>query len=136
MREIQVEERGYREKRERRWRIGKGMHVDVDPILQKIYELNAIADPVQLKLYRNGIGQSTQVSFQERKILSCMDIVDGDFPTELQDTFPDVGPFQVCSYCSGGIRTTILEYMDRRGRGWGPVPEPAGSECCTGSAGR
>ncbi|XP_024122849.1 UBX domain-containing protein 11 isoform X1 [Oryzias melastigma] len=96
---------------------GRRFHIDFNLVLQNIHELNAIAaeeelfvqttarggtlsrkDPVQLKLFRNGMVMSDEPfrSYQEHSTQQFMqDIVDGYFPSELQDTFPDGVPFQV-----------------------------------------
>ncbi|XP_074540381.1 UBX domain-containing protein 11 isoform X2 [Halichoeres trimaculatus] len=92
-------------------------HMNFDLVLQRIEELNVLAgdgesfiqststgaqlakkDPIQLRLYRNGIVMFDGPfrSYQEQSTQRCMqDLMDGYFPSELQDRFPDGVPFQV-----------------------------------------
>uniref|UniRef100_A0A3P9NV46 UBX domain-containing protein 11 n=1 Tax=Poecilia reticulata TaxID=8081 RepID=A0A3P9NV46_POERE len=55
-------------------------------------------DPIQLRLYRNGIVMFDGPfrSYQEHSTQQCMqDLMDGYFPSELQQRFPDGIPFEV-----------------------------------------
>nr|XP_057940538.1 UBX domain-containing protein 11 isoform X3 [Doryrhamphus excisus] len=92
-------------------------HMDFDLLLQRIKELNILAGegesfvqstpsgaqlarkvPVQLRLYRNGIVmfEGPFRSYQEDSTQQCMqDLMDGYFPSELQDRYPDGVPFEV-----------------------------------------
>ncbi|XP_034083657.1 UBX domain-containing protein 11 isoform X1 [Gymnodraco acuticeps] len=95
----------------------RSFHMNVDLVLQRINELNILAgegecfvqststgahlakkDPVQLSLYSNGIVMFDGPfrSYQERSTQRCMqDLMDGYFPSELQERFPDGVPFEV-----------------------------------------
>nr|XP_046254403.1 LOW QUALITY PROTEIN: UBX domain-containing protein 11 [Scatophagus argus] len=94
-----------------------GFHMNFDLVLQRIRELNVLAgegecfvrstttgaqfakkDPVQLSLYRNGIVMFDGPfrSYEEESTQRCMqDLMDGYFPIELQERFPDGVPFEV-----------------------------------------
>uniref|UniRef100_A0A3Q3GYC6 UBX domain-containing protein 11 n=1 Tax=Kryptolebias marmoratus TaxID=37003 RepID=A0A3Q3GYC6_KRYMA len=91
--------------------------MNFDLVLRRIRELNVLTgegeafvqatacgaklarkDPVQLWLYSNGILMFNGPfrSYQEHSTQQCMqDIMDGYFPSELQDRFPDGVPFEV-----------------------------------------
>ncbi|XP_015236252.1 PREDICTED: UBX domain-containing protein 11 [Cyprinodon variegatus] len=94
----------------------KGFQVNFDLVLQRIRELNALAgeetfvqvtgnraklvkkDPIQLKLYKNGIVMFDGPfrSYQDQSTQRCMeDLMDGYFPSELQQRFPDGVPLEV-----------------------------------------
>ncbi|XP_040900438.1 UBX domain-containing protein 11 [Toxotes jaculatrix] len=95
----------------------KGFHMNFDLVLQRIRELNILAgegesyvqstatgaqlakkDPIQLRLYCNGIVMFDGPfrSYQEQSTQQCMqDLMDGYFPSELQERFPDGVPFEV-----------------------------------------
>ncbi|KAM4735183.1 UBX domain-containing protein 11 [Anableps anableps] len=95
----------------------RGFQMNFDLVLQRIRELNVLAgegesfvqvtgtgaklakkDPIQLKLYRNGIVMFDGPfrSYQELSTQQCMqDLMDGYFPSELQQRFPDGVPFEV-----------------------------------------
>ncbi|XP_067458114.1 UBX domain-containing protein 11 isoform X1 [Thunnus thynnus] len=95
----------------------RNFHMNFDLIQQRIKELNILAgegeffvqstatgaqlakkDPVQLKLYRNGIVMFDGPfrSYEELSTQRCMqDLMDGYFPSELQERFPDGVPFEV-----------------------------------------
>ncbi|XP_034031065.1 UBX domain-containing protein 11 isoform X2 [Thalassophryne amazonica] len=92
-------------------------HMNFDLVLKRIRELNALVgegesfiqatatgarlaqkDPIRLRLYSNGIVMFDGPfrSYQEHSTQQCMqDLMDGYFPSELQDRFPDGVPFQV-----------------------------------------
>ncbi|XP_077577014.1 UBX domain-containing protein 11 isoform X1 [Stigmatopora nigra] len=90
-------------------------HINFDLVIQTIKELNILAgepfvqstptgaqlarnDPVQLKLYSNGIVMFDGPfrSYQENSTQQCMqDLMEGYFPSELQSRFPDGVPFEV-----------------------------------------
>ncbi|XP_034552901.1 UBX domain-containing protein 11 [Notolabrus celidotus] len=92
-------------------------HMNFDIVLQRIRELNVVSgegesfiqptstgaqlakkDPIQLSLYSNGIVMFDGPfrSYQEQSTQECMqDLMDGYFPSELQDRFPDGVPFKV-----------------------------------------
>ncbi|CAG6015791.1 unnamed protein product [Menidia menidia] len=92
-------------------------HMNFDLVVQRIRELNVLAgegesfvqstatgaklakkEPVQLRLYSNGVVMFDGPfrSFQEDSARQCMqDLMDGYFPSELQQRFPDGVPFQV-----------------------------------------
>ncbi|XP_014866003.1 PREDICTED: UBX domain-containing protein 11 [Poecilia mexicana] len=94
-----------------------GFHMNFDLVLLRIRELNVLAgegesfvqatgtgaklakrDPIQLRLYRNGIVMFDGPfrSYQEHSTQQCMqDLMDGYFPSELQQRFPDGVPFEV-----------------------------------------
>ncbi|XP_043972393.1 UBX domain-containing protein 11 [Gambusia affinis] len=94
-----------------------GFQMNFDLVLRRIRELNVLAgegesfvqttgtgaklakkDPIQLKLYRNGIVMFDGPfrSYQEHSTQQCMqDLMDGYFPSELQQRFPDGVPFEV-----------------------------------------
>nr|XP_019946802.1 PREDICTED: UBX domain-containing protein 11 [Paralichthys olivaceus] len=94
-----------------------GFHMNFDLVLQRIKELNILAgegesfvrstatgaqlaqkDPVHLRLYSNGIVMFDGPfrSFRKHSTQQCMqDLMDGYFPSELQDRFPDGVPFKV-----------------------------------------
>uniref|UniRef100_A0A3Q0RVZ4 UBX domain-containing protein 11 n=1 Tax=Amphilophus citrinellus TaxID=61819 RepID=A0A3Q0RVZ4_AMPCI len=96
---------------------GRGFHMNFDLVLQRIRELNIFAgegesfvqttatgaqlatkDPIPLRLYRNGIVMFDGPfrSYQEHSTQQCMqDLMDGYFPSELQERFPDGVPFEV-----------------------------------------
>ncbi|XP_068179359.1 UBX domain-containing protein 11 isoform X2 [Antennarius striatus] len=89
--------------------------MNFDLVLQRIKDLNAgegecfvqstctgaqlaKKNPVHLSLYSNGIVifDGPFRSYQEHSTQQCMqDLMDGYFPTELQETFPDGVPFEV-----------------------------------------
>ncbi|XP_051922664.1 UBX domain-containing protein 11 isoform X3 [Hippocampus zosterae] len=93
----------------------QNFHMDFDLVIQTIKELNILAgesfvrftptgaqlarnDPVQLKLYSNGIVMFNGPfrSYRENSTQQCMqDLMEGYFPSELQDRFPDGVPFEV-----------------------------------------
>ncbi|KAM7382667.1 hypothetical protein PAMP_002389 [Pampus punctatissimus] len=95
----------------------RNFHMNFDLVQQRIKELNILAgegesfiqstatgaqlakkDPVQLRLYSNGIVMFDGPfrSYQELSTQRCMqDLMDGYFPSELQERFPDGVPFQV-----------------------------------------
>ncbi|KAG8010196.1 UBX domain-containing protein 11 [Nibea albiflora] len=92
-------------------------HMNFDLVLQRIRELNILAgegecfvrstatgaqlakkDPIQLSLYSNGIVmfEGPFRSYEEHSTQRCMqDLMDGYFPSELQERFPDGVPFEV-----------------------------------------
>ncbi|XP_077432071.1 UBX domain-containing protein 11 isoform X2 [Vanacampus margaritifer] len=92
----------------------QNFHMDFDLVIQTIKELNILAgepfiqstptgaqlarnDPVQLKLYSNGIVMFNGPfrSYQEKSTQQCMqDLMEGYFPSELQSRFPDGVPFE------------------------------------------
>ncbi|XP_005744507.1 UBX domain-containing protein 11 isoform X1 [Pundamilia nyererei] len=96
---------------------GRGFHINFDLVLQRIRELNvflgegesfvqmtatgaqlAKKDPIPLRLYRNGIVMFDGPfrSYQEHSTQQCMqDLMDGYFPSELQERFPDGVPFEL-----------------------------------------
>ncbi|XP_068592011.1 UBX domain-containing protein 11 isoform X2 [Cebidichthys violaceus] len=98
----------------------RSFYMNFDLVLQRIRELNILAgegecfvqstatgahlakkDPIQLGLYRNGIVmfEGPFRSYQEHSTQRCMqDLMDGYFPSELQERFPDGVPFEVCFY--------------------------------------
>ncbi|XP_077383197.1 UBX domain-containing protein 11 isoform X2 [Festucalex cinctus] len=93
----------------------QNFRVDFNLVIQTIKELNILAgepfvrstrtgaqlarnDPVQLKLYSNGIIMFNGPfrSYQEDSTQQCMqDLMEGYFPSELQSRFPDGVPFEV-----------------------------------------
>ncbi|KAM4569107.1 UBX domain-containing protein 11 [Fundulus diaphanus] len=95
----------------------RGFQMNFDLVLKRIRELNVLAgegesfvqatgtgaklakkDPIQLKLYRNGIVMFDGPfrSYQECSTQQCMqDLMDGYFPSELEQRFPDGMPFEV-----------------------------------------
>ncbi|XP_054477213.1 UBX domain-containing protein 11 [Anoplopoma fimbria] len=95
----------------------RSFNMNFDLVLQSIRELNILAgegecfvkstatgaqlakkDPIQLGLYRNGIVMFDGPfrSYREISTQRCMqDLMDGYFPTELQERFPDGVPFEV-----------------------------------------
>uniref|UniRef100_A0A3Q2TD97 UBX domain-containing protein 11 n=1 Tax=Fundulus heteroclitus TaxID=8078 RepID=A0A3Q2TD97_FUNHE len=95
----------------------RGFQMNFDLVLKRIRELNVLAgegesfvqatgtgaklakkDPIQLKLYGNGIVMFDGPfrSYQERSTQQCMqDLMDGYFPSELEQRFPDGMPFEV-----------------------------------------
>ncbi|XP_068614740.1 UBX domain-containing protein 11 [Brachionichthys hirsutus] len=92
-------------------------HMNFDLVLQRIRDLNFLAgegecfvqstitgaqlakkNPIGLSLYRNGIVMFDGPfrSYQEQSARQCMqDLMDGYFPAELQERFPDRVPFEV-----------------------------------------
>ncbi|KAM6909693.1 UBX domain-containing protein 11 [Xenentodon cancila] len=94
----------------------RSFHINFDLVLQRIKELNVIAgegecfvqttltgaklakkDPVPLRLYSNGMVMFDGPfrSYQEPSTQQCMqDLMDGYFPSELQQRFPDGVPFE------------------------------------------
>ncbi|XP_028326320.1 UBX domain-containing protein 11 [Gouania willdenowi] len=92
-------------------------HMDFDLVLQRISDLNILAgkgeyfvqttatgarlaekDPIKLSLYSNGIIMLDGPfrSYEEPSTQWCLqDLMDGFFPAELKDRFPDGVPFQV-----------------------------------------
>ncbi|XP_004576436.2 UBX domain-containing protein 11 isoform X1 [Maylandia zebra] len=96
---------------------GRGVHINFDLVLQRIRELNVLLgegesfvqmtatgaqlakkDPIPLRLYRNGIVMFDGPfrSYQEHSTQQCMqDLMDGYFPSELQERFPDGVPFEL-----------------------------------------
>ncbi|XP_034410354.1 UBX domain-containing protein 11 [Cyclopterus lumpus] len=94
-----------------------GFNMNFDLVLQRTRELNFLSgegecfvqstatgaqlakkDPIQLGLYRNGIVmfEGPFRSYQEHSTQRCMqDLMDGYFPSELQERFPDGVPFEV-----------------------------------------
>ncbi|CAK6967550.1 UBX domain-containing protein 11 [Scomber scombrus] len=95
----------------------RNFHMNFDLVQQRIMELNILAgegeyfvqstatgaqlakkDPIQLRLYRNGIimFDGPFRSYGELSTQRCMqDLMDGYFPSELQERFPDGVPFEV-----------------------------------------
>ncbi|CAJ1061544.1 UBX domain-containing protein 11 [Xyrichtys novacula] len=95
----------------------KNFHMNFDLVLQRIRELNILAgegesfiqststgaqlakkDSIQLRFYSNGIVMFDGPfrSYQEQSTQQFIqDLMDGYFPTELQDRFPEGVPFQV-----------------------------------------
>ncbi|XP_039660948.1 UBX domain-containing protein 11 isoform X2 [Perca fluviatilis] len=95
----------------------RSFHMNFDLVLQRIKELNILAgegecfvqstatrgqlakkDLIQLSLYSNGIVMFDGPfrSYQEHSTQRCMqDLMDGYFPSELQERFPDGVPFEV-----------------------------------------
>uniref|UniRef100_A0A1A7YDQ4 UBX domain-containing protein 11 n=1 Tax=Iconisemion striatum TaxID=60296 RepID=A0A1A7YDQ4_9TELE len=95
----------------------RSFSMNFDLVLQRIQDLNILTgegqcfiqttasgaklakkDPVPLKLYGNGIMMFDGPfrSFQEQSTQRCMqDLMDGYFPSELQQRFPDGVPFEV-----------------------------------------
>lgn len=96
---------------------GRGFHINFDLVLQRIRELNILLgegesfvqmtatgaqlakkDPIPLRLYRNGIVMFDGPfrSYQEHSTQQCMqDLMEGYFPSELQERFPDGVPFEL-----------------------------------------
>ncbi|KAG7475518.1 hypothetical protein JOB18_032895 [Solea senegalensis] len=96
---------------------GRDFHMNFDLVLQRIKDMNIVAgegetfvqstptgaqlarkDPVQLRLYSNGIVMFDGPfrSYQENSTQQFMrDLMDGYFPSELQERFPDGVPFEV-----------------------------------------
>ncbi|KAM8869538.1 UBX domain-containing protein 11 isoform 2-T2 [Spinachia spinachia] len=92
-------------------------HMNFDLVQQRITELNVLAgegecvvqstatgaqlakrEPIQLRLFCNGIVMfgGPFRSYQELSTQRCMnDLMDGYFPSELQERFPDGVPFEV-----------------------------------------
>ncbi|XP_061919036.1 UBX domain-containing protein 11-like isoform X2 [Entelurus aequoreus] len=95
----------------------RNFHLDFELVLKRIKELNILAgegesfiqstrrgaqlarkDPVQLRLYKNGIVmfEGPFRSYQEDSTQQCMqDFMEGYFPSELQSRYPDGVPFEV-----------------------------------------
>ncbi|XP_071326276.1 UBX domain-containing protein 11 isoform X2 [Trachinotus anak] len=95
----------------------RAFHMNFDLVLQRITGLNILAgegesfvqstatgaqlakkDPIPLRLYSNGIVMFDGPfrSYQEHSTQQCMqDLMDGYFPSELQERFPDGVPFEV-----------------------------------------
>ncbi|KAI3360428.1 hypothetical protein L3Q82_002330 [Scortum barcoo] len=95
----------------------RSFRMNFDLVLQRIKELNILAgegecfvqstatgaqlakkDPIPLSLYRNGIVMFSGPfrSYEEHSTQLCMrDLMDGYFPSELQERFPDGVPFEV-----------------------------------------
>ncbi|XP_047186512.1 UBX domain-containing protein 11 isoform X2 [Scophthalmus maximus] len=95
----------------------RDFHMNFDLVQQRIKELNVLAgegesfvrstatgaqlakkDPIQLRLYSNGIVMFDGPfrSYQEHSTQQCMkDLMDGYFPSELHERFPDGVPFEV-----------------------------------------
>ncbi|XP_026225692.1 UBX domain-containing protein 11 isoform X2 [Anabas testudineus] len=95
----------------------RNFNMNFDLVLQRIKELNVLAgegesfvqttatgaqltrkDPVQLRLYSNGIVMFDGPfrSYEDRSTQQCMqDLMDGYFPSELQERFPDGVPLEV-----------------------------------------
>uniref|UniRef100_A0A3B4UXL2 UBX domain-containing protein 11 n=1 Tax=Seriola dumerili TaxID=41447 RepID=A0A3B4UXL2_SERDU len=96
----------------------RDFHMNFDLVMLRIMELNILAgegesfvqstatgaqlakkEPIQLRLYSNGIVMFDGPfrSYQEHSTQQCMrDLMDGYFPSELQERFPDGVPFEVC----------------------------------------
>ncbi|XP_035807890.1 UBX domain-containing protein 11 isoform X2 [Amphiprion ocellaris] len=96
---------------------GSSFYMNFDLVLQRIRDLNILSgegesfvertatgaqlakkDPVQLRLYSNGIVMFDGPfrSYQEHSTQQCMqDLMDGYFPSELSERFPDGVPFEV-----------------------------------------
>ncbi|CAL8297944.1 unnamed protein product [Gadus morhua 'NCC'] len=94
-----------------------GFQVDFDLLLQNVRQLNLLAgegesfvqptamgaqlatrEPIQLRLYSNGIlmFEGPFRSHREASTQRCLqDLMDGYFPSELQERFPEGVPFQV-----------------------------------------
>ncbi|KAG9283853.1 UBX domain-containing protein 11 isoform X1 [Astyanax mexicanus] len=129
------------------WRPGAsvvpGFSVNFDLVVQNVLDLNILAgegescvtsvpggarltrpDPVSLQLYKNGIVMFNGPfrSYQDPSTQRCMqDLMDGYFPSELQDRFPD------------GV---IFQIQDRRGeefRGRRPIGFPGKGHTVGGS---
>ncbi|XP_040923584.1 UBX domain-containing protein 11 isoform X2 [Betta splendens] len=101
------------------WQTGTSLGkftMNFDLVLQRVRELNVLAgegesvvqttatgaqlsrkDPVQLRLYRNGIVMfhGPFRSYQDRSTQCMQDLMDGYFPSELQQRFPDGVPLEV-----------------------------------------
>nr|XP_040020084.1 UBX domain-containing protein 11 isoform X2 [Gasterosteus aculeatus aculeatus] len=97
--------------------VAPGFRMNFDLVQRRIVELNVLAgegecfvrptatgarlakrEPIQLGLYRDGIVMFDGPfrSYQERSTQRCMnDLMDGYFPSELQERFPDGVPFEV-----------------------------------------
>ncbi|XP_022049100.2 UBX domain-containing protein 11 isoform X2 [Acanthochromis polyacanthus] len=97
--------------------VGSSFYMNFDLVLQRIRDLNILSgegesfvqttaigaqlakkDPVQLRLYSNGIVMFDGPfrSYQEHSTQQCMqDLMDGYFPSELSERFPDGVPFEV-----------------------------------------
>ncbi|XP_022609243.1 UBX domain-containing protein 11 isoform X2 [Seriola dumerili] len=95
----------------------RDFHMNFDLVMLRIMELNILAgegesfvqstatgaqlakkEPIQLRLYSNGIVMFDGPfrSYQEHSTQQCMrDLMDGYFPSELQERFPDGVPFEV-----------------------------------------
>ncbi|XP_053288000.1 UBX domain-containing protein 11 isoform X3 [Pleuronectes platessa] len=95
----------------------RDFHMNFNLVLQRIKELNILAgegesyvrstatgaqlaqkDPVHLRLYSNGIVMFDGPfrSYRDQSTQQCMqDLMDGYFPSELQDRFPDGIPFKL-----------------------------------------
>uniref|UniRef100_A0A672GB60 UBX domain-containing protein 11 n=1 Tax=Salarias fasciatus TaxID=181472 RepID=A0A672GB60_SALFA len=95
--------------------------VNFDLVVQSIRELNILAgegesfvrttagraqlaqkEPIQLSLYSNGIlmFDGPFRSYRDLSTQQCVtDLMDGYFPSELQDRFPDGAPFEVRPFC-------------------------------------
>ncbi|XP_041843589.1 UBX domain-containing protein 11 [Melanotaenia boesemani] len=95
----------------------RNFHMNFDLVLQRINELNVLAGegesyvqttatgaklstkaPIQLRLYSNGIVMFDGPfrSYQEESTQMCIqDLMDGYFPSELLERFPDGKPFEV-----------------------------------------
>ncbi|KAM4633813.1 UBX domain-containing protein 11 [Polymixia lowei] len=95
----------------------RNFHMNFDLVLQNIKELNILGgegesyvqatargaqlakkDPIPLRLYSNGIlmFDGPFRPYQEHSTQQCMqDLMDGYFPSELQERFPDGVPFEV-----------------------------------------
>ncbi|XP_063735596.1 UBX domain-containing protein 11 isoform X2 [Eleginops maclovinus] len=104
-------------------------HMNFDLVLQSVKELNILGgegecfvqstptgahlakkDPVQLSLYSNGIVMFDGPfrSYQEHSTQRCMqDLMDGYFPSELQERFPDGVPFEVHDRRDEGFITRL-----------------------------
>ncbi|XP_023275540.1 UBX domain-containing protein 11 isoform X2 [Seriola lalandi dorsalis] len=96
----------------------RDFYMNFDLVMLRIMELNILAgegesfvqstatgaqlakkEPIQLRLYSNGIVMFDGPfrSYQEHSTQQCMrDLMDGYFPSELQERFPDGVPFEVC----------------------------------------
>ncbi|XP_023275543.1 UBX domain-containing protein 11 isoform X4 [Seriola lalandi dorsalis] len=95
----------------------RDFYMNFDLVMLRIMELNILAgegesfvqstatgaqlakkEPIQLRLYSNGIVMFDGPfrSYQEHSTQQCMrDLMDGYFPSELQERFPDGVPFEV-----------------------------------------
>ncbi|KAG7242226.1 hypothetical protein INR49_024272 [Caranx melampygus] len=112
--------------------------MNFDLVMQRIAELNILAgegesfvkstsrgaqlatkEPVQLRLYSNGIVMFDGPfrSYQEHSTQQCMqDLMDGYFPSELQERFPDGVPFEAISrslLAHAGKKVTMNQFLNR-----------------------
>ncbi|KAI1894945.1 hypothetical protein AGOR_G00120990 [Albula goreensis] len=110
--------------------VGKDFQPNFDQVVRSVHELNLLAgegvshiepthrgarlatrSPIPLSLYRNGfiMFNGPFRSYQEPSTQQCMqDLMDGYFPSELQQRFPDGVPFQL-------VDRREQDFMERRG---------------------